>query len=100
MDDRDDTATKVAMSVYGVRTIHQIADEVVALSTTYTRLDKTSELSGALVRTILEINSAIPEHNKARRMFSEPTERMLAVLRGGMPHVEKTETESTSPESP
>ncbi len=99
MDDRNDTAEKVAMSVYGVRTIQQIANDVVAMSTTYTRLDKTSELSAALVRTLLEINSAIPEHNKGRRMFSEPTERMLSVLRGGITSVEP-ENESTSSESP
>jgi len=98
MDDRDDTAAKVAMSVYGVRTIQQIANDVVAMSTTYTRLDKTSELSAALVRTLLEINSAVPEHNKARRMFSEPTERMLAVLQGGITGVE-TDNESTPSES-
>ena len=99
MDNQDDTAAKVAMSVYGVRTIQHVAEEIVAMSTMYTRLDKTGELSGALVRALLEINSEIPEHNKARRMFSEPTERMLAVLRGGITRVE-TENESTPSESP
>lgn len=94
-----DDQSRVAMTVYGVRAASQIAEEIVALASTLVRLGKADELSGAVVETLLEINIKVPEHNKARRMFSEPMEKMLATLRSKVSHVEP-EAEITSSESP
>lgn len=94
-----DDQSRVAMTVYGVRAASQIAEEVVSLASTLVRLDKADELSGAVVEALLEINARVPEHNKARRMFSEPMEKMLANLRSKISHVEP-EAEITSSESP
>lgn len=98
MDDQEENLAKVAMTVYGVRSVKQVADDIVAVSTTLTRLDKSAELSAALVRALLEINAEVPEHNRSRRSVSEPIEKMLVALRSGITTVETDE--DTSSESP
>lgn len=92
-----DNQSQVAMTVYGVRAASQIAEETASLASTLARLGRTDELSGVVVEALLEINSKVPEHNKARRLFSEPMERMLTKLRSKV-SVEYAETEGTSSE--